>query len=253
VLKTSLYALLGCLFLSSACSRLAPEKAEVTVAAAANLMDVFQQMGPRFEAQTGIHPVFSFGATAQLTQQIENAAPFDVFTAADSQHVAEVDEKHLLVPGSRAVYAHGVLALWIPQPTGNPIRRVEDLASPAIHVIAIANPKLAPYGQAAVEALQRSHVWDQVESKVVYAENINIAKQYGISHNADAVFTAYSLVLKESGNVIRVDESLHEPILQSLGILANSKDPDAAKKFVDFLLTGEGRSMLDAYGYQTGR
>jgi molybdate transport system substrate-binding protein len=88
---------------------------------------------------------------------------------------------------------------------------------------------------------------------VVYAGNINIAKQYGVSHNADAVFTAYSLVLKESGDVIRVDESLHEPILQALGILANSKHPHAARKFTDFLLQGEGRAILQNYGYLTER
>src|SRR5580693_8346077 len=159
VLLLALAGLTGC------CSDQPQAKPELTIAAAANLTDVFKHLGPRFEADTGIHPVFSFASTAQLTQQIENAAPFDVFAAADSQHVAEVDDKHLLVPGSRAVYAHGVLALWIPQPTGNPIHGVEDLASPAVHVIAVANPKLAPYGQAAVEALQRSHVWDQVQSK----------------------------------------------------------------------------------------
>jgi molybdate transport system substrate-binding protein len=253
--KISACLLIGCLFLP-ACRRETPaarENAEVTVAAAANLINVFQQIGPRFEAQTKIHPVFSFASTAQLAQQIENAAPFDVFAAADSQHVEEVDQRHLLLPGSRAVYARGALALWVPLPDKSSIHRLEDLASPNVHVIALANPKLAPYGKAAVEALQHAHVWDKVESKVVYAENINMAKQYGVSHNADAVLTAYSLVLKESGDIIRVDESLHEPILQALGILANSKHPDGARKFADFLLNGEGRSILESYGYLTGR
>ena len=238
-----------CIFIILAACRQAPvSKPEVTVAAAANLIDVFQQIGPRFETQTGIHPVFSFASTAQLTRQIENAAPFDVFAAADSDHVAELDQKGLLAPGSRAVYATGILALWSPNSRA---ARIEDLTSPEVHVIAIAKPELAPYGQAAVDTLQRLHIWEQVQSKVVYGENINMAKQYGVSHNADAVFTAYSLVLHETGTVLRVDEGLHQPIRQELGIVADTKHLDAARKFIKFLLTGDGRTILGSFGYYT--
>jgi molybdate transport system substrate-binding protein len=222
----------------------------LTVAAAANLTDVFQQVGSQFESQTGIHPVFSFASTAQLTQQIENGAPFDVFAAADSQHVDELAGKHLLLEGSRAVYARGVLALWIPPASQAKIDQLEDLASPAVHVIAIAKPELAPYGQAAVDTLQKLGLWDRVESRIVYAENISMAKQYGTSKNADAVFTAYSLVLHEQGKVIPVDDHLHQPLDQQLGILANSKRVDEARKFVAFLITGDGKKILSSYGYR---
>src|SRR5579872_5508961 len=109
----------------------------VTIAAAANLTDVFQVIGSRFQAATGIHPVFSFASTAQLTQQIENSAPFDVFTAADATHVQELDRKRLLLPGSRAVYARGILALWIPPGAKAAINRIEDLDNPAVRFIAI--------------------------------------------------------------------------------------------------------------------
>jgi molybdate transport system substrate-binding protein len=223
-------------------------KPEVTVAAAANLNDVFQRIGPQFEAQTGIHPVFSFGSTAQLTQQIENGAPFDVFTAADSKHVEELDQKGLVLKGSRAVYARGVLALWIPTPDKTHVSRVEDLTSNDVHFIAVATPELAPYGQAAIETLQHAGIWEKVKPKIVYAANINVAKQYGASHNADAVFTAYSLVLRES-KVMQVDEKMHQPIDQALCIIADSKHMDAARKFTDFLLTGKGQSILASYGY----
>ncbi len=219
---------------------------ELTVAAAANLTDVFGQIGPRFEAETGIRPIFSFASTAQLTHQIENGAPFDVFAAADSVHVAELDQKGLLAGGTRAVYARGALALWIP---GGGVKRIEDLTSPGVRVIAIAKPELAPYGQAAVESLQKLGIWEQVRPKVVYAENISMAKQYGTSRNADAVFTAYSLMLHEPGEIIRLDESLHKPIDQELGIVAKSKNPAAARKFTDFLLTGAGKSILKKFGY----
>lgn len=222
----------------------------ITIGAAANLAEVFPQIGREFEKQTGIHPVFSFASTAQLARQIENSAPFDVFAAADSQHVAELESKRLIAPASRSVYARGVLALWIPAGSNVQINRVEDLVRPDVHVIAIAKPDLAPYGQAAVETLERLRIWTKVQPKIVYAENISMAKQYGKSNNADAVFTAYSLVLHEGGKIIRVDESLHQPIDQELGIVANSSHQVAARKFVDFLLNGAGKSILTSYGYE---
>ncbi|MGD1073397.1 MAG: molybdate ABC transporter substrate-binding protein [Bryobacteraceae bacterium] len=223
---------------------------EVTVAAAANLTEVFQSLGPAFESATGIHPVFSFGATAQLEQQIENGAPYDVFAAADEEHVEQLDRKGLLVPGSRAVYAVGILALWIPPQSKAIVSRVEDLNSAAVRVIGAAKPELAPYGQATVETLQQLGIWEQVKSKVVYASNISMAKQFGTSGNADAVFTAYSLVLNESGKVIQVNENLHRPITQALGIPSSSKNQKAARLFVEFLLTGKGRDVLARSGYR---
>lgn len=222
---------------------------QVTVAAAANLTDVFQVIGSRFEAATRIHPVFSFASTAQLTQQIENSAPFDVLTAADATHVEELDRKGLLLAGSRAVYARGILALWIPPGAKAVVNRIENLDNPAVHFIAIAKPELAPYGQATVEALQHVGLWTRIQAKIVYAENINAARQYGTSHNADAVFTAYSLLLHEPGKVIPIAENLHQPINQELGIVASSKNLESARKFVDFLLHGEGRAILLKSGY----
>src|SRR4029077_728355 len=141
---------------------------EITVAAAANLIDVFGQIGPEFEATTGIHPVFSFASTAQLTQQIENSAPFDVFAAADSDHIATLEREKLLVPGSRAVYALGVLAMWVPPGSKAQVNRLEDLARPSVRIIAVANPDLAPYGKAAVTLLEHQPGWGAVKPKLVY-------------------------------------------------------------------------------------
>jgi molybdate transport system substrate-binding protein len=240
-------ALLGLL---SACRSGAPARSEITIAAAANLTAVFQRLGPQFEGETGIHPIFSFASTAQLAHQIENSAPFDVFAAADAEHVDELDRKGFLVPGSRAVYATGILALWIPPNSNAAVTRIEELTSPSVRVIAVANPELAPYGQATIETLQHAGILASVKSKIVYAENISMAKQYGTSNNADAVFTAYSLVLHETGRVIEVDEKLHQPIVQELGIVAKSRRRDAARKFVQFLVTGTGRSILLNSGYR---
>ena len=246
--RTSLIIVPFCLALCQFRVRAADR--EITVAAAANLMETAQTLGAEFEKQTKIHPIFSFGSTAQLTTQIENSAPFDVFLAADAEHVDKLDAEHLLVPGSSAAFAVGVLALWIPPSADARIVGLRDLASNNVHVIAVANPKLAPYGAATVEVLQHSGLWDQVNAKVVYAENISMAKQYGTSKNADAVFTAYSLVLKEGGKVIPVDANLHQPIVQKLGVTARTRHPEWARSFTAFVLKGAGRRVLTSYGYK---
>jgi molybdate transport system substrate-binding protein len=225
-----------------------PAQSKINVAAAANLTGVAQELGSQFEAQTKIHPVFSFGSTAQLTQQIENGAPFDLFLAADAEHVEQLDKKGLLAPGSRAVYAVGVLALWMPS-AAMPVKSIEDLVSPKVRVISVAKPELAPYGAATIETLRSAGILDKVQPKIVYADNINMAKQYGSTGNADAVFTAYSLVLKDGGKVIQIAEKLHKPITQDLGIIAASPNKADAGKFADFILHGDGRATLKAFGY----
>lgn len=242
-------ALIGIAAILVGCRSAPTLRPEVTIAAAANLTNVFGRIGPAFESETGIHPVFSFASTAQLARQIENSAPFDVYASADAEHVDALDKEGLLAVGSRAVYAIGVLALWIPSGSPAQVNRLEDLTSASVRNIAMAKPELAPYGQAAVETLQRLGIWDQVKPKVVYAENVNMAKQFGTSGNADAVFTAYSLILGENGKVIRVDANLHRPIRQELGIIARSQNQKAAREFVRYLLTGSGKAILNRFGY----
>jgi molybdate transport system substrate-binding protein len=225
-------------------------KPELAVAAAANLTEAFGVLGAEFEKAAGIHLVVSFGSTASLTRQIENGAPWDLFAAADTEHVEQLDRKGLLVTGSRAVYATGILALWLPS-LASPVNRLEDLTHPAVRVIAVAKPELAPYGLATRESLQRLGIWGAVEPKMVYAENISMAKQYGATGNADAVFTAYALLRgNDGGRVIQVPEELHRPVRQALGIVAASKKQALARQFADFLLTGRGHAILLQHGYR---
>jgi molybdate transport system substrate-binding protein len=147
---------LFCAALLASCgsSQRTPESArKLTVAAAANLTDVFGEAGPAFKAQKGIDVVFSYSATAELSQQIDNGAPFDVFAAADTEHIEFLVARQKLTADSQVIYAKGQLALWIPSGELSGIQDLKDLVAPKIHFIAIAQPKLAPYGQAAVEAL----------------------------------------------------------------------------------------------------
>lgn len=222
---------------------------KLTVAAAANLMDVFGQVGPAFKTQKGIDVVFSYGATAELAQQIDNGAPFDLFAAADTEHVDSLVAAQKLMGGSRAIYAKGQLALWIPGGESSGIQDLKGLADPKIHFIAIAQPALAPYGQAAVEALKNIRQWEPLQRKIVYANSISMAKQLADSGNADAAFTAYSLVLHDRGTVLKVDPDLYHPIEQALAIAASSSHVQEAQQFRSFLLGPEGRAILARSGY----
>jgi molybdate transport system substrate-binding protein len=221
---------------------------KLTVAAAANLVNVFDEVGRAFKANTGIDVVFSYGSTAQLAQQIEHGAPFDVFAAADTEHIDSLIAQKKITADSRAVYALGQLVLWIPNETSG-VRAMQDLAGSRVRYISIAQPELAPYGRASVEALKHSGLWEGVHSKVVYANNINQAKQMAQSGNADATFTAYSLVLHERGTILKIDPALYQPIEQGLGIAAGSSRQNAASQFREFLLGAEGRGILGKSGY----
>jgi molybdate transport system substrate-binding protein len=227
-----------------------PESAgKITVAAAANLTDVFGEVGSAFRAQKGIDVVFSYGATAELAQQIDNGAPFDVFAAADTEHVDSLVASQKLIGSSRAIYARGQLALWIPGGESSANQELKVLAAPRIHFIAIAQPKLAPYGQAAVEALQNAHLWGTLQRKIVYANSISMAKQQAATGNADAAFTAYSLVLHERGMILKVDPNLYRPIEQALAIVASTSHAQEAQQFRSFLLGADGRAILAKSGY----
>ncbi len=219
------------------------------MAAAANLTDVFSEAGGRFKAKTGADVIFSYGPTAELAQQIENGAPFDLFAAADMEHIDALVSRGKLTADSRAIYALGQLALWIPDGERNGIRELRDLTKQQVRFIAIAQPALAPYGQATFEVLKNASLWEGTQPKLVYANSISMAKQMAATGNADVAFTAYSLVLHERGIVIKVDPRLYRPITQALAIVASSKRLDEAKQFRSFLLGPEGRAILAEHGY----
>lgn len=226
-----------------------PQKPGITVAAAANLTNAFGEIAKQFEAATGVHVIHSFAATGDLTRQIENSAPFDVFAAADIRHIDELASRDLITEGTRAVYARGRLVLWTPPHAKVEVNSLGDLAKQGVRFIAIAKPGMAPYGAAAVESLRNSGLWESVKDKIVYAESISMAKQYAATHNADASFTAYSLVLNSGGHALPVDEKLHIAIEQAIAVLKRSRRQDLARRYQQFVLGSQGRAILERYGY----
>jgi molybdate transport system substrate-binding protein len=235
--------------LLASCRTPLPSEETLTIAAAANLTDVIGEIGRAFEAKTGIRVIFSYGSTAQLATQIDNGAPFDLFAAADTEHIDALVAAQKLTSDSRAVYALGQLALWIPDGEQTGVRELKDLAGPQIRFVAIAQPELAPYGQAAVDVLKGAGLWDRVQPKLVYGTSISMAKQYAASGSANAAFTAYSLVLHEKGTVLKIDSHLYKPIQQALGIVTASPHIEEARQFRSFLLGAEGRAILANSGY----
>jgi len=244
------WILCGVVLLGSCNAPQDPQSAsKLTVAAAANLTDVFGEVGRRFKTETGVDVIFSYGSTAQLAQQVENGAPFDLFAAADTEHVDSLVSARRLTGDSRAVYALGQLALWIPDGERSGIREVQDLAKQPVHFIAVAQPKLAPYGQATIEVLKNAGLWEAIQPKIVYANSISMAKQMAATGNAEAAFTAYSLVLHDKGVVVKIDPHLYSPIKQALAIVASSERAEEANLFRSFLLGPEGRAILTERGY----
>ena len=223
----------------------------ITIAAAANLAGVIDELTDLFEERTGIRAVVSLGSTASLAHQIENGAPFDVFLAADTEHVDRLVELGLVTAESRRVYARGVLVCWS---ASHNMSALHDLTSPRFKVIAVPKPEVAPYGFAAVDALKALKLWAALEPKIVYAQNVAMAKQFAESRNADAALTAGSLISvedrAEAPDPLPIPSHLHAPLDQALGIVAGSPSPHAAEAFAAFLLSDEMQTWLVSRGYR---
>jgi molybdate transport system substrate-binding protein len=222
----------------------------LTVAAAANLNPVFDEIGRDFSALTGVKVVNSYASTAQLAYQVESGAPFDILAAADTEHVDELVKRGWLLADTRAIYARGKLVLWVPRPDTVPVSTLRDLLRSEIRFIAVASPNTAPYGKAAVQLLRAEGLWTDLEPKIAYATNINLAREYAASGSAEAAFTAYSLVLKAGGRMIPVDAAKHDSLDQALGVVAKSPNQSIAREFTAFVTKGEGAEVLRRYGYE---
>ena len=217
------------------------------VAAASNLARLFPTLAAACKKSTGITLIPSLGGTAQLAQQIDNGGPFDLFLAADVSHVAALDASHKLVPNSMHNYAQGRLVLFAPRRTD--INSISDLKLSSVKKIGVAQPDLAPYGKATVEALTKAGVWKQVESKIVYGQNISAVLQFVDSSNVDCSFTALALVYDNPGHKLPIDPALHAPIDQALGIPAGTAHPAEAAKVAAWFVSQEARSIFTAAGY----
>ena len=223
--------------------------AEVTVAAASDLTPAFEEIGREFEATEKTKVVFVFGSTGLLTRQIENGAPFDVFASANVSFIDQLDQKGLIVPGTKTTYARGRITLWTTAESPLKIEKIEDLTRAEVQRIAIANPDHAPYGQAAREALEKAGIWDDVKPKLVYGDNIRQTLQFAETGNVEVAIVALSLSVQSKGRWVLVPEELHQPLLQGMGVIKGTKNEVAAKAFSSFVTGPKGREILKKYGF----
>lgn len=227
--------------------------AEVTVATAANFAMPMKALAEDFEQTTGHKITVSVGATGQFYAQIRNGAPFDVLLAADEQTPERLISEGLADPASRFTYATGRLALWSKTP--NLIDAEGSiLRSAALTRLAIANPKLAPYGAAAIDVLERMGLQASIAPKLVEGANIAQAYQFVASGNAMAGFVAVSQVFQggrlREGSVWVVPATLHRPIRQDAILLRPGKDKPAALALLGFLKSDPARAKIRAFGYE---
>jgi len=219
------------------------QAAALQVAAASDLAAVRVALTAAFEKESGNKVRFTLGSSGLLSKQIDHGAPFDVFLSANERYVMDLVKSGRVVKGSVRTYATGTLGLWS---LSGKFRRLEDLAG-AMH-IAMANPLHAPYGVAAKEVLEKHELWTPLQKKIVYGENVRQALQYAESGNADAVLTAWPLLLDKPG-AVAIPASAHQPIRQSCGAVAASREAAAALGFLRFLTEGRGSEILRNAGF----
>ena len=225
---------------------------EVMVAVAANFTAPMQKIALAFEQETGHKAILSFGSTGGFYAQIKNGAPFQILLSADDETPLKLEKEGLGVAGSRFTYAIGKLVLWSKQP-GLVDEKGQVLKGGKFERIAIANPKLAPYGAAAIETMTRLGVLQALQPKLVQGENIAQAYQFVASENAQLGFVALSQVMSDGkiaqGSGWMVPASLHTPIQQDAILLSKGADNPAAKALMTFLKTDKMQALIRNYGY----
>lgn len=227
----------------------ATPQGEIVVGAAADLQFAFTDIAQAYEQETGQRVRLVFGSTGQLTQQIENGAPYDLIAAANQAYIARLLEQGLVLPGSIALYARGRIVLAANRQTGLKVEQLEDLLDPAIRNIAIANPEHAPYGLAAKQALQSAGLWEQIQDRLALAENVRQALQYIQSGDAQAGIIALSVANVPEITWTLIEEDLHVPLDQSLAVLASAKEPELAAQFSAYINGETGRPIMREYGF----
>lgn len=243
------------LVLSGAPVGTAAQRHTVRVAAAADLKFAFEELAKKFEEKTGTNIEATFGSSGNFFSQIQNGAPFDLFFSADVEYPKKLAATGTGDASSLYEYAVGRIVLWTPAGTGVDVTREtwNVLLDASVQKVAIANPQHAPYGRAAVAAMQKAGIYERIKPKLVYGENISQAAQFVQSESAQAGILALSLALSPSmkgGKYWLIPADMHDPIAQAAVILTSAKNKDGASAFLEFLRSPEGHDILSRSGFQ---
>ena len=234
------------------CSFIFSHAQQLRVAVAANAQFVSMKLKEEFKKETGMYADLTVSSSGKLTAQIEQGAPFDVFMSADMKYPQELADKGLTTDTPK-VYAYGTLVMWSLQKR-DLSKGLSVVLDNDIQKIAVANPKLAPYGEATIAALTKENLSEKAQPKIVYGESISQVNQYLLSGAAEIAFTAKSVVLDTAmmgkGSWAEVNNKLYNPIAQGVVIIKDAANADAAQKFYTFLFSRKAKAIFAKYGYR---
>lgn len=227
---------------------------DLSIAAASDLNFAMKELVAEYEKKTGNHVKLSLGSSGNFFSQIQNGAPFDLYFSADIGYPRKLEKAGLTVPGSLYRYAVGRIVMWTGNRTGIDVAKGFDVLREAtIKKIAIANPKHAPYGRAAVAAMEHFKVYDQVKDRLVVGENISQAAQFIESGACDIGVIALSLALappmKARGIYWEIPADAHPPLEQGAVILKSSTHQEFSKHFLEFMKGSQGQEIMKRYGF----
>lgn len=226
----------------------------ISIAAAANLRDVLDELKQHYSKENpGKKVSLTFGSSGMLTQQIIHGAPFDLFLSADTVYPGKLVKSHK-TKGKNVIYAYGRIVMWSAE--SDVSNGLNILLKDEIKKVAVANPQLAPYGLAAVKALKNKGLYDEIESKIVWAENISQSAQFVFSGSADVGFISLSNALKpemqKKGKYYELPDEESGPIAQG-GVVIKGKNEDDSQHFLEYIMHPKMKYLWEKYGYETGK
>lgn len=248
-MKRIIPVLITCIILLSGCRE--EKESKLTIAVAANMQFAIKELAKTFTDQTNIQCDLIISSSGKLTAQIKEKAPYDVFVSADMKYPTELFNKGFTTDKPE-IYGYGKLVMWSVKDNIKP--SISLLTAPEIKHIALANPKMAPYGTATLEVLNHYGIYESVKDKLVYGENISQTNQFIISKAAEIGFTSKSVVLspemKEKGHWQDIDETTYSPIDQGVVVIKQDNlQQDNARKFYNFLFSNDAKTILEDFGY----
>jgi len=226
---------------------------EVTLSVAISMKEVVEELGRRFmAARPGVTLRYNLGSSGELQKQIEAGAPIDLFISAAPRQMDELEKKGLVLAATRRVFARNVLTVVKPADSRIDLTKPSDLLDPRVTKIVIGSPKTVPVGQYAEESLRALGLWERLQAKLVFAENVRQALDYVARGEVDAGFvytTDAATRAKQVKEAFRPAEDTYRPILYPVAVVAGAKHPAVARAYVDLLLSRDGQAVLARFGF----
>ena len=226
---------------------------EVTLSVAISMKEVVEELGRRFmAARPGVTLRYNLGSSGELQKQIEAGAPIDLFISAAPRQMDELEKKGLVLAATRRVFARNVLTVVKPADSRIDLTKPSDLLDPRVTKIVIGSPKTVPVGQDAEESLRALGLWERLQAKLVFAENVRQALDYVARGEVDAGFvytTDAATRAKQVKEAFRPAEDTYRPILYPVAVVAGAKHPAVAQAYVDLLLSRDGQAVLARFGF----